>query len=150
MRTIRGELASYLTGEQSLREFNSWFFPETWDIHQWAPVQVQDMVSKITLLLDEYSSGVWSETDLKAKLRPFVTSIEVKSAKAAVDPIEAEQVKLANQAVPKKVQVVSQKRQRRKRPAGIVAVSLFSSSWSMISRGSVVLAVHDVSVVASG
>lgn len=82
IETIRGELASYLNGNQSLREFYEWFAPETTDIHLWAPVQVQDLVYEIKLLLAEYSRGHRSEAELKAKLRPFVTSIEKPPARA--------------------------------------------------------------------
>jgi hypothetical protein len=65
---IQEELADYLAGRQSLKEFASWFVPETWDIHLWAPRPVQEMVYGVKLLLDEYTSGAWSEDELKAKL----------------------------------------------------------------------------------
>ncbi len=38
---IREQLAKYLVGEVSLREFEDWFFPETWDV---------DLVNNVVLL----------------------------------------------------------------------------------------------------
>jgi hypothetical protein len=74
---IRKELADYLTGKTSLRDFYDWFAVETWDIHEWAPAQVQDTVSRIKLLLAEYSSGHWSKAELKEQFRPLLTSLNL-------------------------------------------------------------------------
>ena len=70
-RAISQELTAYLDGEQTLGEFSEWFYPETWNIHQWASEKVQEVVYAIKLLLAEYSGGVWSEEQLREKLRPF-------------------------------------------------------------------------------
>src|SRR5438128_2458909 len=82
MEGICAELSAYLTGEQSLREFYEWFATETWDVHLWAPVQVQRLVYNIKSVLAEYDLGHWSEAQLKTKLRPFVTSVDMTSTAA--------------------------------------------------------------------
>ena len=77
---LRWELTKYLTGKKSLGEFYAWFVPAVWDIHLWAPLPVQQTVREIEYSFNEYSYGKRSEDDLKAKLRPFETTVEIVSA----------------------------------------------------------------------
>jgi hypothetical protein len=69
---IRERLAEYLAGEISLREFEDWFFPETWDIDQVDIPALANLVYGIKLRLAEFSNGDWTETELRSLLRPFL------------------------------------------------------------------------------
>jgi hypothetical protein len=68
---IREQLADYLAGKISLREFEDWVFSETWDIDEIdntddrTPV---DLVYGIKLRLAEFSHGDWTEAELHSML----------------------------------------------------------------------------------
>ena len=69
---IREQLAEYLAGEISLREFEDWFFPETWDINLVDNIALLNLVYGIKLRLAEFSNGDWTEDELRSYLRPFL------------------------------------------------------------------------------
>jgi hypothetical protein len=156
---IRRELADYLTGKVSLRAFYDWFATETWDIHEWAPVQVQDKVSQIKLLIAEYSSGHRSEADLKARLRPFVTSMKVAAVPTSAVKVTG-RVKLASKSKRKKVQTSSSiySLHRKMMPPvktasakiGRAVVRFCSSGWAVFRGLPVAAASRDESVMAFG
>lgn len=70
--SIRDRLAAYLAGEISLREFEDWFFPETWDVDQLNNLALTNLVYGIKLRLAEFSHGDWTEKELHDLLRPFI------------------------------------------------------------------------------
>ncbi len=59
---VKGELFKYLEGGQSLQEFMARFIPETWDCDD-------DLVYSLKLRIDEYTSGYWTEEELKEHLK---------------------------------------------------------------------------------
>ena len=69
---IRERLAEYLADEISLRDFENWFFPETWDIDRLDDLALTNLVYGIKLRLAEFSNGDWTETELRSRLRPFL------------------------------------------------------------------------------
>jgi len=77
VKTLRSELTDYLLGKQSLQSFFDWFGPESTDVHLWASEDLVETINAIRLLLAEYGYGGMAENDLKAKLRPFVSSVEI-------------------------------------------------------------------------
>ena len=62
------QLARYLAGENSLREFEDWFFSETWDIDQVADLALTNLVYNIKLRFAEFSHGDWTEEELRSLL----------------------------------------------------------------------------------
>lgn len=74
---IYEKLAKYLAGETSLREFEDWFFPETWDIDQIDNPALVNLVYEIKLCLAEFSNGDWTEAELRSMLRLFLKKTEV-------------------------------------------------------------------------
>lgn len=74
---IREKLSAYLAKEISLREFEDWFFPETWEADQLDNFSLMDLVYGIKLRLAEFSNGDWTEDELRGWLRPFVERYEV-------------------------------------------------------------------------
>lgn len=78
--SIREQLASYLAGKISLRQFEDWFFPETWDVDQFANLFLISLVYGIKLRFAEYSHGDWTEDELRRLLRPFVEKYDMSVA----------------------------------------------------------------------
>jgi len=75
---IRDKLASYLVGEISLRDFEDWFVPVSWNvIHSGNQVAV-NLVYEIELWIAEFSDGFWSEDELKDQLRPLVENYRIE------------------------------------------------------------------------
>jgi hypothetical protein len=71
---IREQLADYMAGKLSLREFEDWFFPETWDIDEientddQTSTNLANLVYGIKLRLAEFSHGDWTEVELRSML----------------------------------------------------------------------------------
>lgn len=74
---IREQLARYLAKEISLREFEDWFFPETWDVDQLGDLALMNLVYGIKLRLAEFSHGDWTENELRSLLRPFIEKFDI-------------------------------------------------------------------------
>ena len=71
-RQIRLCLANYLAGKSSLREFEEWFVPHALSVVEEHGSQVaEDLTYDIELRLAEFSSGGWTEDELKDLLRPL-------------------------------------------------------------------------------
>ena len=73
---IRKRLASYVGGEISLRDFQEWFVPVAWGTDARGNSAATSLVSRIELLLAEFSNGDWTEQELKHKLRSHGTPTE--------------------------------------------------------------------------
>jgi hypothetical protein len=73
---VRKMLVRYLTKRMSLRAFCQWFVPATWDIDNWASPRLRELVYGIKLRIGEYTSGYWSEEELRDKLGLFATTYE--------------------------------------------------------------------------
>ena len=69
---IRQRLVTYLTAEMTLRAFQEWYLPATWPVNTRRHGAVEDLVNRIDLRLAEFTSGHWSEDELKEQLRPLV------------------------------------------------------------------------------
>lgn len=70
--SIRQHLAQSIMGETTLRRFDEWFVPATWDVDRSGDQPLIDLTYEIILRLAEYSNGDCSEAELKALLRPLV------------------------------------------------------------------------------
>jgi len=71
---IRERLGRYLSGETSLREFDTWFVPATWDVECQTDPRAYDTTNEIYLRLAEYSNGDWSEAELRQLLRELIAA----------------------------------------------------------------------------
>jgi hypothetical protein len=65
---IRRRLADWLDGNTSLREFEDWFVPNTWDLHLSGDVEAEEITDEIELSLFEYSDGTRSSSELREAL----------------------------------------------------------------------------------
>ncbi len=74
---IRKQLGHYLNSGISLEDFEDWFVAHSWNYNEAANLILLELVSEIELLLAEFSSGHWTEDDLKERLRPIITSFTI-------------------------------------------------------------------------
>jgi len=71
-KIITKNLSTYVTRKMTLKSFRDWFIPESWDVEEWADLDLQKLVYDIKLRLAEYTSGHWSEDDLREKLNSLM------------------------------------------------------------------------------
>jgi len=69
---IREKLSQYLKGAISLREFEDWFLPKTWNIHYLGDQSAQHLAYEIGLLLAEFSNRDWTENELRQQLQAHI------------------------------------------------------------------------------
>jgi len=79
---IRKQLARYLAGEIALSGFQDWFVPRAWNVDKRGDHYVAQLVHSIELKFAEYSSGHWTEDELKQTLRPLLTNYTVRMSAA--------------------------------------------------------------------
>jgi hypothetical protein len=65
---IRQQLSRWIGGEISLRQFEDWFVPATWDAHSAEDKEVEALADEIELNLSEFSDSVLSEQELREEL----------------------------------------------------------------------------------
>ena len=75
--TIRHQLARYLRGEITLRDFDAWFVPATWGVTQDDDPAAYDLTNEIYLRLAEYSAGHRTEQEVQEMLRSLTTPAPV-------------------------------------------------------------------------
>lgn len=73
---LHKQLVDFLSGEISVRDFQDWFDPATWDLGGDFPSQLaRELIAEIELRLCEFTSGHWSEQELKEKLTPLAEMV---------------------------------------------------------------------------
>jgi hypothetical protein len=73
---IQQELDRYLRDDISLAEFEAWLVPETWDISPQADAAAHDLATAVTLRIAEFTSGDWTEAELRdalVQIKPTIT-----------------------------------------------------------------------------
>jgi hypothetical protein len=65
-RQIREHLVRYLSGELSLRDFNRWFMPATWNVDRAGNDDAERLVGDIGLALAELQAGHATEEHVRA------------------------------------------------------------------------------------
>ncbi|MHB1756473.1 MAG: hypothetical protein ACYCT9_03060 [Leptospirillum sp.] len=87
---IRVKLADYIQGNISLRAFEDWIVPNSWNMSH-LPSDAQDLSSDIELLLAEFSNGDWTEDEIKNLMEPLLRSVHIVTPKAQ-KPFHAESI----------------------------------------------------------
>jgi hypothetical protein len=67
-REIRSRLSEWLVGTTTLREFEDWFVPATWNMHRSGDKAAEDLVEDIEIILSEYSDGYLSRDEVRERL----------------------------------------------------------------------------------
>ena len=65
-KDLAHRLSEFAIGGVSVREFEEWFVPSSWNAHVWAPQSLQDVAYSLELVLAEYSNGHVSNSYLRA------------------------------------------------------------------------------------
>ena len=69
---IREAVIQYIAGQVPLRQFHEWFASQTWNVESLPEAgDLRQLVNEIDLLLAEFSSGHWTEQELKGKFREY-------------------------------------------------------------------------------
>lgn len=74
---IRERLARYLAAEISLREFEDWFIPASWNVHLRGNDDAAKLTYEIEAVLAQASTERWPEQRVKEELAPFVEQYTV-------------------------------------------------------------------------
>jgi hypothetical protein len=73
---IQQQLLAHLE-DNRLREFESWFAPIAWSIEDMGDEEAERLVYDIEIAFAEYSSGAWSENQLRSELRSLATATSI-------------------------------------------------------------------------
>lgn len=66
------QLYEYLRRRISLNKFCDWLTPKVWDVEEWGSYSLIALVPEIKLRLAEYTSGHWTESELRNHLAALV------------------------------------------------------------------------------
>jgi hypothetical protein len=86
MTELQDHLAAYLRGEMTLRQFEEWFVPTTWDARDENDPRVELVRNIIDARIAEFTHGDWDEDELKDLLRPFVETKVIPLAASTDGP----------------------------------------------------------------
>ncbi len=96
---IQDKLVDYLAGDMSLREFQKWFIPATWNVDRGDRI-ADELTATIDHRLAEYTNGDWSERELRSLLLPLVARFSFdETVPERYAPIRAETVETEPQTV---------------------------------------------------
>lgn len=72
----------WLAGGISLREFEDWFVPETWNVHSSGDSELESLVDEIELNLSEYSDHVLNADELRREMANAIRPFDQNTASA--------------------------------------------------------------------
>ncbi len=78
-RLVRRELASYLAGERTIRQFNVTIVNSVQLMDNHTAPDFRNLVHGLELWIAEFSSGYWSEAELREKIRPFLSKVDTSN-----------------------------------------------------------------------
>lgn len=86
---IRRWLARYLAGDISLKAFDDWFAPATWNISREHDPEARKLAYEITHRLAEFTDGYWTERELQMLLQPLEENyaVTVRTISHAAPPL---------------------------------------------------------------
>jgi hypothetical protein len=102
---LRQRVIGYIVGNIPLQSFAEWFIPATWNIHEWAPDYLQQLVYGVRGRLAEYSNGDWKETELREQVSLLLS--ETLGAQVVVEPGEFAIVSVASPSLGAALSVVA-------------------------------------------
>jgi hypothetical protein len=75
---VYSQLVRYLANQLPLTEFRDWFDQNTWEVDQSGNPEAMRLASAIELRLAEFSTGHWTEDELRQQLRPLTEVCEME------------------------------------------------------------------------
>lgn len=94
---IRDHIYQYIQGHISLNEFQAWFIPATWNIHQIGEPVTRGMVAQIIGRLAEYLNGDWSQEEFKDILRRIAQNITIPQERQIITSTDSDTITLEEQ-----------------------------------------------------
>jgi hypothetical protein len=76
-KAIRAEIARYIDGEQDADTFFRWFFAETWELPEGAPLALCELTARIGVAHAEWSSGHLSADEATELLAKLASTVDV-------------------------------------------------------------------------
>ena len=77
---LRSELFRYATGAISLDEFQDWFVPLYWTIHDAHNPEAEALANQIQGMLSEASTAHWPEAELRRRLLTLARTHAVETS----------------------------------------------------------------------
>lgn len=71
---IRARLVEYLSGNQSLDEFEDWFVQQSWNMHQDSKADAQRLASQVELALSEFNNDDITEAALRSWMQRLAST----------------------------------------------------------------------------
>jgi hypothetical protein len=78
-REICNKTSDLVQEKISLREFESWFVPATWNLHLSNDPDAQALADAIDLNISEYTSGLLTQDELRKELAAAIRPFELKA-----------------------------------------------------------------------
>jgi len=97
MNKIRDQVYQYIKGDISLNDFQAWFVPATWNIHQTEDFSTQEMASEILGRLAEYLNGDWSQDEFIDILRRIAQNITISLERQIITSSNSDNIMLEEQ-----------------------------------------------------
>jgi hypothetical protein len=80
---VRHRAKDYVDGRSTLTDFGLWLATLSWELDETADVGLKDLVNGIELRIAEFTSGAWTEAELRDRIRvPLNASTVVLTASA--------------------------------------------------------------------
>jgi hypothetical protein len=80
---IREQMSRYVDGQTARTAFEDWFYVATWDVEGEGP-SARHLTFAVMRLLAERDHGDWTEAELKALLRPLISTYRVDLANTEI------------------------------------------------------------------
>jgi hypothetical protein len=84
---LQDRLLAYVRGQITLRMFEEWFVPVTWDVHDEDDARLVALRNLIDARIAGYTSGDWTEEELRDFLRPIAETRVIPLASGATNEV---------------------------------------------------------------
>lgn len=69
---IRSKVASVVAGDLTIRQFEDWFVPATWDVERSADQDAIRLAHQVLHQVSEYEGGLWNDDEFLRQLRDLL------------------------------------------------------------------------------
>lgn len=72
---LLSRLIRYVIGEATLRDFNRWFVPFSWESDNWQDLEASELAARVELVLAEFSNTHRTEDEVRAAFRTMLATV---------------------------------------------------------------------------
>lgn len=91
---LREKVRAAVLRNVSVDDFEDWLVAHSWNMHQWAPPEIQRLVSYLELRLAENSSGHLQDDELLHEFAIRLAQLDAPSRPFAVGPVSIGEVSI--------------------------------------------------------